>query len=183
MVYRVHGIITNGGAAANVIPAYASAHFYARSITKDQLKELKPRVDNCFKAAALATGCEIKMQWGKLGPVEDVFMNDAMALNYKHYMEQEGITYKSRFDEEQTSTGSTDMGNFSYAVPSIHPAYGIHTTAANHTKEFAAAAKTEVAHQDTLRAAKCLSMTAAEVMVDDKLYEQVVDDFKKGKPQ
>ncbi|KAL7309984.1 hypothetical protein PS15m_010798 [Mucor circinelloides] len=180
---RVHGIITNGGAAANVIPAYASAHFYARSITKDQLKELKPRVDNCFKAAALATGCEIKMQWGKLGPVEDVFMNDAMALNYKHYMEQEGITYKSRFDEEQTSTGSTDMGNFSYAVPSIHPAYGIHTTAANHTKEFAAAAKTEVAHQDTLRAAKCLSMTAAEVMVDDKLYEQVVDDFKKGKPQ
>ena len=98
------------------------------------MKDLKPRVDNCFKAAALATGCEIKMQWGKLGPVEDVFMNDALALNYKHYMEKEGITYKSRIDEEQTSTGSTDMGNFSYVVPSIHPAYGIHTTAANHTK-------------------------------------------------
>lgn len=144
---------------------------------------MKPRVDNCFKAAALATGCEIKIQWGKLGPVEDVFMNDALALNYKHYMEKEGITYRSRIDEEQTSTGSTDMGNFSYAVPSIHPAYGIHTTAANHTKEFAAAARTLVAHQDTLRAAKCLSMTAAEVMVNDDLYKQVVDDFKKGKPQ
>lgn len=181
--FRVHGIITNGGTAANVIPAYASAHFYARSITKEQLKELKPRVENCFKAAALSTGCEVKIQWSKVGPVEDVFMNDAMTLNFKHYMEEEGITYEPRVDEEQTGTGSTDMGNISYVVPSIHPAYGIHTTAANHTNEFAAAARTLVAHQDTLRAAKCLSMTAAEIMVDDDLYKKVVDDFKKGKPQ
>jgi metal-dependent amidase/aminoacylase/carboxypeptidase family protein len=144
---------------------------------------LKPRLEKCFKAAALAAGCTIKLQWGELGPVEDVFMNDAMALNYKHYMEQEGITYRSRAEEELTSTGSTDMGNFSYVVPSIHPAYSIHTEAANHTKEFAAAARTETAHQDTLLAAKCLAFTAAEVMVDDKFYEQVVADFKKGKIQ
>lgn len=123
------------------------------------------------------------MKWAPLGPVEDVFMNDAMALNYKHYMEQEGIEYKPRSEEEQTSTGSTDMGNFSYVVPTIHPAYGIHTTAANHTKEFADAARLPVAHQDTLRAAKCLAFTAAEVMVDDELFKQVVEDFKKGKPQ
>lgn len=179
----MHGIITNGGSRPNIIPAYASAHFYARSQTRSQLNELKPRLEKCFKAAALATGCTIKLQWGKLGPVEDVFMNDTMALNYKHYMEQEGIAYEPRVDEEQTTTGSTDMGNFSYVVPSIHPAYGIHTEAANHTKEFAAAARTETAHKDTLRAAKCLAMTAAEVMVDDKLYAQVVADFKKGKPQ
>lgn len=144
---------------------------------------MKPRLEKCFKAAALAAGCNIKLQWAKLGPVEDVFMNDAMALNYKHYMEQEGITFGSRVDEEQTTTGSTDMGNFSYVVPSIHPGYGIHTEAANHTKEFATAARTEIAHQDTLRAAKCLAMTAAEVMVNDKLYNQVVADFEKGKPQ
>lgn len=147
------------------------------------MTELKPRVENCFKAAALATGCNYKLQWAKLGPVEDVFMNDAMTANYKKYMEQEGIVYEPRVDEEQTSTGSTDMGNFSYVVPTIHPAYGIHTTAANHTREFTAAAKLSIAHQDTLRAAKCLSLTAAEVMMDDKLYQRVVDDFKKGKPQ
>ncbi|KAG2201834.1 hypothetical protein INT47_004391 [Mucor saturninus] len=180
---RLHGIITEGGSSPNVIPAYASAHFYARSITRNQLNDLKPRVENCFKAAALATGCNYKLQWGKLGPVEDVFMNDAMTARYKNYMEEEGIVYAPRVDEEQTSTGSTDMGNFSYVVPTIHPAYGIHTTAANHTKEFAAAARLPIAHQDTLRAAKCLALTAAEVMMDDKLYQRVVNDFKKGKPQ
>lgn len=144
---------------------------------------MKPRVENCFKAAARATRCEIKLNWAPKGMVEDVFMNDAMALRYKHYMEEEGIEYDSRVKEEETSTGSTDMGNFSYAVPAIHPAYGIHTTAANHTKEFTAAARTEVAHQDTLLAAKCQAFTAADVLVDDELYQQVVDDFKKGKPQ
>ncbi|KAI9481584.1 MAG: hypothetical protein EXX96DRAFT_567309 [Benjaminiella poitrasii] len=180
---RLHGIITNGGKAANVIPDYTSAHFYARSLTRNQLKELKPRVENCFKAAAIASGCEIKIKWSSMGPVEDVFMNDAMAMKYKHYMEQEGIKFLPRSEEEQITSGSTDMGNFSYVVPTIHPGYGIHTTAANHTKEFAKAARTEVAHQDTLRAAKCLALTAAEVMMDDALYKQVVADFEKGKPQ
>lgn len=125
----------------------------------------------------------MKLNWGPKGPVEDVFMNDTLALRYKHYMEEEGIEYEPRMAEEQTSTGSTDMGNFSYAVPTIHPAYGIHTTAANHTIEFAAAARTEVAHQDTLLAAKCQAFTAADVLIDDELYKHVVEDFKKGKPQ
>lgn len=147
------------------------------------MNALKPRLENCFKASALASGCNYKLSWGPLGPVEDVFMNDALALNFKHYMEKEGVEYRSRSEEEQISTGSTDMGNFSYVVPSIHPAYSIHTKAANHTKEFAAAARLPQAHQDTLRAAKCLTFTAAEVMMDDSLYQQVLDDFKKGKPQ
>jgi metal-dependent amidase/aminoacylase/carboxypeptidase family protein len=106
-----------------------------------------------------------------------------MGLQYKHYMEAEGIEYQSRIEEEQTSTGSTDMGNFSYAVPTIHPAYGIPTNAANHTIEFAAAARTEGAHRDTLLAAKCQAFVAADVLVDDELYQRIVDDFKKGKPQ
>lgn len=118
-----------------------------------------------------------------MGPVEDVFMNDAMTVDFKHYMEKEGVKYHTRTEEEQTSTGSTDMGNFSYVVPTIHPAYGIHTDAANHTKEFAAAARLPRAHQDTIRAAKCLAFTAAKVMTSDTFYQQVVDDFKKGKPQ
>lgn len=181
---RLHGIITNGGESPNVIPAYASARYYARSVTRDQLSALKTRLENCFKAAALATGCNYKMSWAEIGPVEDVFVNDTMTARYKKYMEDEGITFRSRVEEETgTTTGSTDMGNFSYAVPSIHPVYGIHTKAANHTKEFAEAARTEVAHADTLRASKCLSFAAVEVLMDDEIYENVVADFKRGKPQ
>ncbi|KAI8976480.1 hypothetical protein BDB01DRAFT_727631 [Pilobolus umbonatus] len=178
---RLHGIITHGGEAANVIPAYASVHFYARALTRDQLTGLKPKVENCFKAAALASGCTYKLAWASKGMVEDVFLNETMSAIFKQYMEEEGIVYRSRSEEEKEVSASTDMGNFSYAVPAIHPAYSIHTTAANHTKEFTEAAKTEIAHKDTLRAAQCLILTAVDVMNNDSVYEQVVSDFQKGK--
>lgn len=178
---RMHGIITHGGDAANVIPAYAAAEFYIRSLTRDQLRALKPKFENCFRAAALASGCTVEFSWGKT--VEDVFANDRMTSVFKQHMEQKGIKYRARTDEEKETTGSTDMGNFSYVVPAIHPGYSIHTDAANHTKEFAEAARTCVAHQDTLRAAECLSLTAAEIMMDDGIYQDVLADFKKGKPQ
>lgn len=181
--YRIHGIITNGGEAANCIPAYSSAMITFRGITKQQVADLQPKVANCFVAAARATGCEYKFTWAPNGPLDDVFMNDTLTTLYKRYMEAEGITFEPRTVEEQTCTGSTDMGNFSYVVPTIHPAYGIHTTAANHTREFTAAARTEVAHKDTLRAAKCQAFTAAEVLVNEQVYQRVVEDFQKGKPQ
>ncbi|KAK4513803.1 uncharacterized protein ATC70_005809 [Mucor velutinosus] len=180
---RVHGIITNGGEAPNVIPSYVSASYYVRSLTKNQLESLKTRVEQCFKGAAYASGCEVKMKWHDIGSIDDVFMNDTMAANFKSYMEKEGITYKDRTEEEQLVVASTDFGNVSYTVPSIHPMYAIHTDAGNHTKEFTDASKTEIAHKDTLRASKCLVMTAADVLTDDNLYKQVVADFKKGKPQ
>ncbi|KAI9491851.1 hypothetical protein BDB00DRAFT_830887 [Zychaea mexicana] len=180
---RLHGIILNGGKSANVIPDYASAKFYARSVTRNQLTELKAKLEHCFEAAAKATGCKMKVTWASKGVVEDVFTNDAMILEYKKYMEQEGIDFPSRAEEERTTTGSTDFGNISNVVPAIHPGFGIHTTASNHTKEFTEAAGTEEAHADAIRAARCLAKTAATVFLDDALYERAVADFKKGKPQ
>lgn len=182
-ILRVHGIITNGGEAPNVTPSYVSASYRARSLTKNQLKSLKTRVEQCFKGAAYASGCEVKVKWREMGSIDDVFMNDAMTANFKSYMENEGITYKDRTQEEQMVVASTDFGNVSYTVPSIHPMYAIHTDAGNHTAEFTDASKTETAHKDTLRASKCLAMTAADVLTDDDLYKQVVADFEKGKPQ
>lgn len=105
-----------------MIPDYASASFYVRSVTRKQLAELKVKVENCFKAAALATGCQVKLTWAPYGPVEDVFQNDALIACYKHFMEQEGVQFRSRAEEEKTTSGSTDMGNVSYVVPAIHPA-------------------------------------------------------------
>ncbi|KAI8143704.1 hypothetical protein BJV82DRAFT_609127 [Fennellomyces sp. T-0311] len=180
---RLHGIILEGGKSANVIPDYASAKFYARSVTKTQLAELKVKLEHCFQAAAQATGCQVKMTWSQNGLVEDVFTNDAIIMEYKKYMQEEGVEFPSRADEEKTTTGSTDMGNISYVVPSIHPGFAINTTAANHTIEFTKAAATPEAHEYTLRAARCLAKTAASVYLDDALYQQAVADFKKGKPQ
>ncbi|KAI7882986.1 hypothetical protein K492DRAFT_205689 [Lichtheimia hyalospora FSU 10163] len=180
---RIHGVITNGGKSANVIPDYASCTFLARSLTKAQLVELKAKMENCFKAAALATGCEIKLQWAAKGPVDDVFQNEPLAETYKHFMEAQGIEFLPKSVEEAVAGGSTDMGNFSYDVPTIHPFFGIGTTAPNHTIEFTKAAITEEAHNATLIAAECLAKTAACVYVDDQLYEQACAFFAKGKPQ
>ncbi|KAG1217323.1 hypothetical protein G6F68_021755 [Rhizopus microsporus] len=71
------------------------------------------------------------------------------------------------------------MGNVSYEVPVIHPMYGIHTTASNHTVEFTAAAKTEQAHKDTITASKCLAATGVEVLLNEQYYNHVVKEFKK----
>ncbi|KAF7723196.1 hypothetical protein EC973_002271 [Apophysomyces ossiformis] len=191
---RIHGIITNGGKSPNVIPDYASANFYARALNREQLKELSSKLNKCFEAAAVATGCQLKLRW--VGAVDgtvdiskennsssscciDVFQNDTLGYQYIKYMEEEGVKMPAREETEKEVSGSTDMGNVSYTLPSLHPGFAIGTTATNHTVEFSDAARTEPAHEYTLRAARSLSKTAAAVLLDNELFEQVVADFKK----
>ena len=104
-----------------------------------------------------------------------------MADVYQRYMEKHGIEFPTPAQQAATGGGSTDFGNISYEVPSLHPMYGIHTTAANHTIQFVDAAKTEIAHKDTILASKGLTITAAEVLRNDALYERIQADFKKIK--
>ncbi|KAI9492013.1 hypothetical protein BDB00DRAFT_766227 [Zychaea mexicana] len=180
---RVHGIITDGGKSANVIPDYAAGRFYCRAVTRAQLREFKEKVENCFKAAAGATQCQLKLTWAPYGAIDDVFQNSELGYSYIDYMKQEGAQFFPRSVEETVVSGSTDMGNFSYVVPTLHPGFEIGTTAANHTVEFTKAARTPEAHQYTLRAARSLSRTAASVFLDDSFYERVRAEFLQGKPQ
>jgi metal-dependent amidase/aminoacylase/carboxypeptidase family protein len=100
-----------------------------------------------------------------------------------HFMENEGVKYESKEWQEKQASGSTDFGNISYVVPGLHPGFMIVTDGPNHSHEFTNAARTEDSHRRTLRAAKCLTLTAAKVMTDDKLFEKVVADFDKGKQE
>lgn len=136
-------------------------------------------MEDCFEAAALATGCQVKYTWREIGITKDVIQNSVMADTYAHYMEKYGIQFPPRYEQENGGGGSTDMGNVSYEVPVIHPLYGIHTTAANHTVEFTAAAKTLQAHKDTITASKCLAATGVEVLLNEQYYKQVQEQFKK----
>ncbi|KAG2183819.1 hypothetical protein INT44_008830 [Umbelopsis vinacea] len=177
---RMHGIITDGGKAANIIPDYASATFFIRSLKISQLDELKPRVEKCFEAAAVATGCKVKYSWKEVGVTKDVLVNSVMGDRYTKYMESYGISYIPKSEQEQMSGGSTDAGNISYQVPLVHPGFGIHTTAVNHTHEFTAAAKTEIAHEDTLRATKAMSMTLIDILQSQDMLDAAVAEFKKN---
>ncbi|KAG1439169.1 hypothetical protein G6F56_012378 [Rhizopus delemar] len=135
-------------------------------------------MEACFEAAALATGCEVKYTWREIGITKDVIQNDTLADTYAQHMEKYGIEFPSKEEQDKKGGGSTDMGNVSYEVPVLHPFYGIHTTASNHTIEFTAAAKTEQAHKDTITASKCLSATGVEILLNEKYFIKVKKEFK-----
>ncbi len=159
---RVHGIITDGGQAPNIIPDETRAHFYVREISLPRLDELRPRVHACFEAAALATGTELEARWQ--GHVySDMLSSSPLAESYEEHAAALGMEVDP---EPRLGGGSTDMGNVTYVVPGIHPSFGIESEAANHTAGFTAAAATEAAHEETLRAAKALALTALDLYSD-----------------
>ncbi|KAI8099281.1 uncharacterized protein BX664DRAFT_320915 [Halteromyces radiatus] len=178
---RVHGIVTDGGQAPNVIPAHTSAFFFVRTPKYTELKRVMDKMEGCFEAAAIATGCKVKWTWRET-PTKDVVQNNIMAATYGKYMEKAGVQFPPRQAQEQGGGGSTDMGNVSYVVPSIHPMFAIHTTASNHTVEFTKAAKTIQAHQDTMLASKSLALTALHVYTSESYYKAVKKDFNDHVP-
>ncbi|KAI8977509.1 hypothetical protein BDF20DRAFT_875284 [Mycotypha africana] len=177
---RVHGIVTDGGQAPNIIPEHTSAFFFIRTTRADQINRLVQKMEAIFEAAALATGCQVKYTWREIGVTKDVIQNRPMADVYAEHMRRFGIEFPSEEEQIRMGGGSTDMGNVSYEMPVIHPTYGIHTTAANHTVEFTKAAKTMEAHHDTLRAAKGLAATGVEVLLNDALYQRIKEDYERS---
>lgn len=175
---RVHGVVTDGGQAPNIIPEHTSAFFFVRATRVGQIARLQKKMEAIFKAAALATGCQVKYTWREIGVTKDVVQNQVMADTYASFMEKYGIEFPSEDEQIRAGGGSTDMGNVSYEMPCIHPLYGIHTTASNHTIEFTAAAKTEIAHKDTIQACKCLAATGVEVLLNEGYYNSVQRNFK-----
>jgi amidohydrolase len=144
---RVHGIITNGGAAPNIIPGYTSMSWGIRAATDDRLDEIYPRVIQCFEAAAIATGCRFEVK--KMGHrYKDMRSDPVMAELYAANSERVGRTMNFIADLPPATPGSTDMGNVSYECPSIHPMLDLYCyPVVNHQKQFAALTITDVGDQ------------------------------------
>ncbi len=173
---RIHGIITEGGEATNVIPRRAVARFGVREATIAELERLLPRVRACFEAAAAATGCELELTQGVRG-YSELRTNQAMAARYASHAEDAGLhAVTTRMD----TGGSTDMGNVSLVVPSIHPMFGIASEAGNHNEGFTAAAATPEAHVQMLDAARALAHTAYELFTDPALLATVREEFEQA---
>ena len=134
---RVHGIITHGGAAPNITPAFTSMSWYVRSFDNERLDVLMAKVAACFEAASIATGCsyEIKQHGHTYrNMVVDSVLADLYAANSKAVGRPMPFT-----GDVAPRGGSTDMGNVSHVVPSIHPMLDINSLpAVNHQPEFAA---------------------------------------------
>ena len=159
---RVHGIVTRGGEAANVVPAHTSASYMVRAFTSANLDEVQSKVLRCFEAGALATGatCTVTRPSPDYAPVRH---DAALAALYRRNAESLGRTFFPLGDALVRSAGSTDMGNVSQAMPAIHPYIGIPSMpAVNHQPEFAAACITAAADQAVVDAALSLAWTAID---------------------
>ena len=170
---RVHGIITHGGDAPNIIPDYAAGLFYVRAGSRKYRDELLERVKNCCKGAALATGAEFKIEIDH--PVLDpVKRNPSLEAIVKNNMKALGITA----DEDDGRRGSSDMGNLSHYLPATHPYLAIvEPDIPGHSTEFRDATTSPRGRQTLLNAAKMLAMTAWDFLSSPELREGVRRDF------
>jgi amidohydrolase len=172
---RLHGIIRHGGDAPNVIPEYTKGSFYVRALKPWYLEELKQRVKGCFEGAAQATGCSVDIQWHEDEEYAPMLHNRPMVERYRRNGEALG---KQFFEMKDLTSGSSDMGNVSQVVPSIHPNFGVGAVTSTHSPEFTAAACTDVAHAAMLQTAEALAMTGVDVALEPGLIDEIKRDFR-----
>ncbi len=171
---QVHGIITRGGGAANVIPAEVSGRFMARSRTIDGLAALEKRVLACFEAGALASGSTVRYE--KLSPdYSHMEADPGLVAAYRVNAESLGRNFDADDADAPLPTFSTDMANVSLAVPTIHPLMGIETHGAvNHQHEFTAACITPSADAAVRDGALALAWTAIDAATDPGLRSRLL---------
>ncbi len=171
---RIHGIITNGGTAPNVVPAHTAAKYLIRSETLAQLNDLRPKVHRCFEAGALATGAKLAILGGDK-PYAEMRHDDAMAALYRRNSEALGRPFPNLGEWETRPLASTDMGNVSLAVPSIHPTIGINSLpAVNHQPEFTAHCVTPDADKALADGALAMAWTCIDLANDAALRQRLI---------
>ncbi len=168
---RIHGIITKGGDAPNIIPSLVEGEFLTRSATLADLEHLAPRVDRCFEAGALATGatCTITDR----GPTYSQLVTDEdLAAIYVREATQIGRTFPV---DDQPLSASTDMGNISLEVAAIHPLVNINSwPAVNHQPEFTEAAKSPEADRAMFEGGMALAMTVIGAAMNDDIRQRLI---------
>jgi amidohydrolase len=172
---RIHGVITHGGDAANVVPSHSAASFLVRAQSIAYLDELKQKVLKCFEGAALATGARLDYKWADV-VYEPMKNNLVLAELFARNMESLGR--KVAPFEVYFGFGSTDMGNVSQVIPAIHPSVAVSSPdVLLHSAEFAVAAASESGHKGILDAAKALAMTIVDLLGDPQAIKKVKDEF------
>jgi amidohydrolase len=175
---RVHGIIRDGGAQPNIIPEYTSAEFYLRSLTRVECGDLLRRFQACADGAATATGCTVKVTPESIVH-EPLKPNATMARLFAQNLAL--IGFPEDPDDGQAGYGSTDCGNVSQALPTIHPYVRISPDGVpGHSREFAEWSRSPLARAGMVAGAKALALTALDLLASPEALQQAKDDFTKG---
>lgn len=159
---RIHGIITNGGVAANIVPDKAVAQFYFRASTKEILDDVLVKVKNIAQGAALMTGSKLEMTRYEL-PNDNLKTNKSLSEAFSKNLRTLGI--KNIY--EAKDTGSSDIGNVSHKTPTIHPYIGIsNCNITGHSVNMADATITPFAHERLLIGTLALAYTGYDVLIN-----------------
>jgi len=176
---RVHGIVTSGGAAPNIIPEYAAASFYVRAASLEYLAALQARVIACAEGAAVATGTTLKVTVYD-NTYEPMKRNRALADAFRVNMRRMGVPESPELHER---LGTSDVGNVSQALPTIQPYVKIAPDGTPwHSRAFAEAAASPLAREGMLAAAKVMAMTTLDLLADPGLLAGVKREFQGGTP-
>jgi amidohydrolase len=172
---RVHGVITHGGEAANVIPDYTAADFLLRSNDQEYLDELTQRFLNIVEGAALATGCRVELTRGI--SYKQRVCNDTLVEIFGANLDALGILHE--VPAVDAGVGSSDIGDVSQLVPTIHPYLQIcERGIGGHTTEFAEAAASPLADELLAAGATALAWTAVDVLLRPDLRIQLRESFR-----
>ena len=175
---RIHGIVQEGGAAPNIVPDRTVGQFYVRAANEQELAALKPRVQACFAAGATGSGCTVEVNWADVDYL-DINTNWPLAERFRYHAEQLGREFIDADHALKFGAGSTDMGNISHRLPSIHPMLAVAPpNVVIHHPEFAQWARSEKGDAAVIDGAKALALTAAEYLLSPRLQRQSAQAFE-----
>jgi amidohydrolase len=179
---RVHGIFLKSGEKPNIVPSEASTEWYVRSDNVSSLATLKPRVLAALESGAHACGCSVSHEW--IGAAyADMVTNNTMGTMYAHNALRLGRTVTDPRNGGHRVVGSTDMGNVSHLVPSIHPMIASAPSGTSiHTKQFAQFARSPMADKAVLDGAKAMAMTAIDYWTSPERQVAVAGEFNTANP-
>lgn len=174
---RIHGIIREGGRAANIVPDLAINEFYVRGESKKQVKELVEKVKDCAYGASMAAGTQLKIRNYEKSN-DDFISNYNLMHRYMKYMNEAGI---ENINEIDTTSGSADAGNVSYIVPALHAWFSItKDPLALHTAEFGRQTLTDYAADQMVKTIYGLVMTANDIIIDQEFNKIVLEEHRKS---
>ncbi|PAD27641.1 amidohydrolase [Niallia circulans] len=177
---RIHGVITEGGKAANIVPDYAVAQFYVRAGKREEVNKLVEKVKQCAEGAALQTGATVKSSFYEFS-YDDMITNQTLSDLFTKQLADLGVE-PSEIQEQRDGSGSLDMGNVSQVVPSIHPYVKICNEAyACHTHEFREAAMSDQGREAMILGAKSMALTGLEILTNKELLAEIKAEFIKTK--
>jgi amidohydrolase len=174
---RIHGIIPEGGKAANIVPDYAVAQFYIRAASRSYVNEVTKKVKACAEAAALAAGARLEVSNYEFS-YDDMVTNEEISAAFTANLIDLGVQSGDIYHDEGDH-GSLDMGNVSQVVPSIHPYIQICSEFyACHTHEFREAAMSDQGREALILGAKAMALTGYDLLTDSQLLEKVKKEFQ-----